>query len=486
MDAMASRRRRRPETPPGPVAELLDQLAAAGVPADVLDPLRDAGDAAEIVDRLVASGALPGPEESLASLLEQFTPLTRRGADPLSAELAGYEFLATMRATGVEEDDVPAVLSGMIESAERIGTPQAMAMLRVLGAVGPPAVRPVASATAQRLAAAGLPDPTWADGLGHPDARTAFGYVDMFGTQEALAITYSYGRKQHALAVLIDHGLGGGVKDVFVGDRPRLVRDNYARTARSCDVDLHDYALTDAADILDRALAAPPCPQADDQVEDVGAYLDLIRTRLDVLRPARPPKLRAVRRTRPEVYRLKITLRGSKPPIWRRVEVASTMTLHELHTTIQAAFGWLGGHLWVFGTDEGEYGEVDPELGHADATRRKLSAVASQPGDRLLYTYDFGDDWEHTILVEDVMDAEPGVAYPRCTAGRRAAPPDDCGGIWGYQDLLETLADPDDPEHAEKLEWLGLYSPTDLDPARFDRTEVNAALWPSATVIAPG
>ncbi|MDN5759987.1 MAG: plasmid pRiA4b ORF-3 family protein [Tomitella sp.] len=165
--------------------------------------------------------------------------------------------------------------------------------------------------------------------------------------------------------------------------------------------------------------------------------------------------------------------------------MASDITLDQLHATIQAAFGWLGGHLWVFTTAEGEYGLPDPELGHVDAAGRTLVAVAPRPGDRLRYTYDFGDDWEHEILVEDVTGAEPGVAYPRCLTGRRAAPPDDCGGIWGYQDLLEALADPAHPEHAERLEWLGLYSAGDLDPSRFDRVRVDAALSRLATVIEP-
>ncbi|MDN5932351.1 MAG: hypothetical protein L0I24_14995, partial [Pseudonocardia sp.] len=211
-----------------------------------------------------------------------------------------------LRATGVD-DDVPAVLSGMIESAERVGGAQAVAMLRVLGAVGPHPVRTSAAAAAQRLVASGLPDPGWVDGLGRPTVGASFGYVDMFGSQEALAITFTYRRKQHAVAVLIDHTLGGGVKDVFVADRPRKVRDNFTHTARRCDVDVNDYATVDAADILDRALAAPPCPEAPDQVEDVGAYLDLLRARLELMRSPAPPASRAARPIRRRVHRLKVT-----------------------------------------------------------------------------------------------------------------------------------------------------------------------------------
>jgi hypothetical protein len=95
---------------------------------------------------------------------------------------------------------------------------------------------------------------------------------------------------------------------------------------------------------------------------------------------------------------------------------------------------------------------------------------------KLRYTYDFGDDWEHDILVEKVLDRNETVAYPRCTGGRRAAPPEDCGGIWGYAELVEVLNDPADPEHKDRLEWLGLDDAADFDPDRFDAEAVTQAL----------
>jgi hypothetical protein len=183
------------------------------------------------------------------------------------------------------------------------------------------------------------------------------------------------------------------------------------------------------------------------------------------------------------VHRLKITLRGSQPPIWRRLEVPSDSTLEQLHHIIQTAFGWEGYHMWVFQTPAGDYGLADHELGHRNAASQRLGKAASRPGARLGYTYDFGDDWEHDILIEAVIDAVPGAAYPHCLAGRRACPPEDCGGIWGYQELLEILADPGHDEHAERLEWLGLDSAGQFDPATFDIAEVNSALSPLATVL---
>jgi hypothetical protein len=176
------------------------------------------------------------------------------------------------------------------------------------------------------------------------------------------------------------------------------------------------------------------------------------------------------------VHRIKLTLRGSKPPIWRRLEVPSTTTLQQLHRIVQEAFGWQSYHMWVFETPLGEFGLADPELGHRSAAAKKLRDVAPKVGDRIRYTYDFGDNWEHDLLVEAVGPAEQGTVYPRCVTGRRAGPPEDCGGIWGYEELLAILANPQDDEHKDRLEWLGLDSAEEFDPAAFDLAEVNAAL----------
>ena len=92
------------------------------------------------------------------------------------------------------------------------------------------------------------------------------------------------------------------------------------------------------------------------------------------------------------------------------------------------------------------------------------------------YVYDFGDDWRHKIQVEDIGAAEPGSTYPRCLTGKRAAPPEDCGGLWGYAELIEILADPAHPEFEDRLDWLGLYSADESDPAEFSVDEINDKL----------
>jgi Plasmid pRiA4b ORF-3-like protein len=190
----------------------------------------------------------------------------------------------------------------------------------------------------------------------------------------------------------------------------------------------------------------------------------------------RPPAVRPAGLPAGEVYQLKITLRGvSKPPVWRRVAVPAALTLDLLHEVIQQAMGWEDGHMHVFSTPGRDYGLPDAELGHTDESKVTLAEVLILPRATMRYTYDFGDDWEHDIVLEKVLppDTVTGVS---CLAGKGACPPEDCGGAWGYASLKEILADPDHDEHEDLLDWLGLDSAADFDPARFSPDEVNVGL----------
>jgi hypothetical protein len=157
--------------------------------------------------------------------------------------------------------------------------------------------------------------------------------------------------------------------------------------------------------------------------------------------------------------------------------------LAQLHQVIQASFGWQDYHMWDFETPQGHYGVADDDLGIRSAAAKRLDQVAPQVGANFRYTYDFGDNWEHDLLVETVAPAEPGTAYPRCLSGRRACPPEDCGGIWGYQELVKILTDPKHEEHEERLEWLGFDTATQFDPAAFDLDQTNTALSDLATIL---
>jgi hypothetical protein len=459
------------------LAELWELLAGAGVPDEIVAQVRDSATPEEAVDRLVEMRVLPPPEDSFASLLDYWTPLLRRGCTRLEAELAGSAFVGLLGASEPDPARVTDLLAGMIEQAGTQGGPEALAMLRSLAVVGPVAVRAAAARGADDLAAGGLTDRPWVKGLGTPKIVICFGYADELGAQQALTVAFGYGRQQHGLVVLIDHDLGGGVKDCWITDQPATVYEEYVAVAATERLQFHTYEPAEAAAILDRALARPPCPQQPDQVDDIRANLALLRQRVELLRagaPAKPPRPRN-RAIVGTVHRLTVTLRDVEPPIWRRIEVQSNITLLRLHAIIQIAFGWEEAHLWVIDTPSGEYGIPDPELDYQDAAKKRLADVAGKAGDTLLYTYDLGDGWEHDILVEDVGEPLPHTRYPRCVDGRRAGPPEDSGGGSGYERLLGILADPKDPEHQSVLDWLGVDTPAEFDPEAFDIDEVNAA-----------
>ena len=180
--------------------------------------------------------------------------------------------------------------------------------------------------------------------------------------------------------------------------------------------------------------------------------------------------------TTKKVCQFKVTLRGIRPPIWRRFQVYSDITFYELHRILQEVMGWYDGHLHsfdvggIFVTDAETLAEVWED--GVDEERVRLKKYLTREGQKIRYVYDFGDNWEHDVVLEKILSAEPNVHYPLCLKGKRACPPEDCGGIWGYADLLEALADPAHPEHEMYLEWLG----EDLDPEAFDLAEVNEIL----------
>jgi hypothetical protein len=173
------------------------------------------------------------------------------------------------------------------------------------------------------------------------------------------------------------------------------------------------------------------------------------------------------------VYQLKITLRDIKPPIWRRVQVKNG-SLAKLHDIIQTCMGWTNSHLHSFEIGGESYSEPDPDgmMETEDERKVQLSQLAAQGVKKFTYTYDFGDTWEHSIQIEKTLDAEPGVRYPRCIAGKRACPPEDCGGPWGYGALLDALGNPQHEQHEEMLEWIG----GEYDPEQFDLEAVNEEL----------
>jgi hypothetical protein len=175
-----------------------------------------------------------------------------------------------------------------------------------------------------------------------------------------------------------------------------------------------------------------------------------------------------------QIYQLKITLKDSKPPIWRRVQVPSDISLAKLHWIIQEIMGWTDSHLHQFKLRDTYYGVPHPDYFHEvkDEKTARLNQLVSRPKAKLVYEYDFGDSWEHEIVLEKALPPEPGVQYPVCITGKRACPPEDCGGVWGYAGFLEAVQNPDHPEHGDMMEWIG----GSFDPEAFDLDAVNRAL----------
>ena len=180
------------------------------------------------------------------------------------------------------------------------------------------------------------------------------------------------------------------------------------------------------------------------------------------------------------VFQLKVTLLDTKPPIWRRVLVDGASTLDHVHEVIQAAFGWWDYHLHEFEVGRTRYGIPNPDENWGepprDERRTRLDAITGE-GSSLRYAYDFGDGWDHRIVVEKVVPASTGAVLPACIGGRRACPPEDCGGTWGYRELLEILADPTHAEHHDRRTWIGRpFDPEVFDPGEFEDNRSNARL----------
>jgi hypothetical protein len=175
------------------------------------------------------------------------------------------------------------------------------------------------------------------------------------------------------------------------------------------------------------------------------------------------------------ICQLKITMKVISPPIWRRVQVARDIPLDELHMVLQRAMGWTNSHLHQYVFGQVMIGIADGESNEPLIDERKiwLEEVAGA-NTTFVYEYDFGDGWEHDVVVEKIFAAEAGVEYPRCVDGGRRCPPEDCGGPLGYMELVEIVANPKHERHEDMLEWLGEV----IDPEAFDLESTDASLRP--------
>ncbi len=182
-----------------------------------------------------------------------------------------------------------------------------------------------------------------------------------------------------------------------------------------------------------------------------------------------------------DIYQLKVTLLGTKPPIWRRILVPAALTLAKLHSVLQISMGWDDEHMHEFRAGQRRFGRpepADPFLRNSRVESGRtvpLSAVLQKAGAKMIYTYDLGDSWEHSVLLEKRQDPEPNTIYPICIDGQLACPPEDCGGVPGYYDLLDAFADPSHPRHEEVCDWIG----EKFNPEEFSCDKVNRLLSPA-------
>jgi hypothetical protein len=177
-----------------------------------------------------------------------------------------------------------------------------------------------------------------------------------------------------------------------------------------------------------------------------------------------------------EICTLRIELCDSKPLIWRQVEVPTSITLKALHEVIQAAMGWLDCHLWEFRLSTRRFGlPMDEDWGtepRIEARKVRLRDVLTPRRTTMTYVYDFGDDWMHRLILTNIRQGDPCVGYPRYIAGEGNGPPEDCGGIPGFYEMLDIAADPAHPENEEIQKWLG----DDYDPKVADDEQIRIVL----------
>ncbi|GGN39945.1 hypothetical protein FHR83_006610 [Actinoplanes campanulatus] len=464
------------------------------------------------------SGEQLQPLALVADLLDDGGPLLDI-EEAVEAELfaAGLLAMGDLAGAGFAE----AVAAVIVPELERTATPAALAVLHAIALVDDGTA---AAGAAARLEPAGLRAPRWLAEARTPVTPGVYRrFAEPSGQVSSVLLgTFERAGRIDGFAVNIDDSDCHAAVDIvlFPGEAFEQVVATIEDNAREHGLPITGAHL-DPAEFrwqTERALSARAAHDADLGPDEIAAeYEDgdepgyhqlavLLRARVHILpEPSRPPAehlddeielfTRIATKTSPRrrapgaklpakrkksdgpapVFQLKVGLRDAKPPIWRRLEVPADTGLADLHTIIQVAFDWDDSHLHAFETGYGTFGVADPELDHQAERPVTLEQVAAGAGGRIRYTYDFGDGWEHDILVEKVLE-RGSETYPRCTGGRRAAPPDDCGGIWGYQRLVEILADPAHPAHAEMREWLGLDHADEFQPARFDAAEVSRSL----------
>jgi hypothetical protein len=206
---------------------------------------------------------------------------------PIDAELWGSDMIGALsgHATGGDGSEVMAELAtSLVPAAEREATPEALALLRILGAIGSPELKAAADEAAQRISGHGVPDPDWAAVIGSPAVGPCWHYSDVGGRQESVTVSFGYGQAEHALSVLIDHGKGGKIRDAWVDDADGLLDKTWLAAETDPLIVFETIEPADARERLARALAAGECPAKPDETDDLTAHRALLHARVRYLK----------------------------------------------------------------------------------------------------------------------------------------------------------------------------------------------------------
>lgn len=446
------------------VDDLLQKLAEG--PTD--DPLVVELSAAFLLDldAVLAEQAIPGDDVLEGLLFNDFMlPGDAIDSDQLDELLLdnGYQ-------SSVDE---------AIPLLEARGTTEAVAMLLALGTMAVPDHAKQARAAADRLMTSGIVPATSAE-LAEPPVLKGCLLLQS-SPLSVLAGTFERTNDSHAAIVIIDESLGGAAMDIHL-IRAEMLPMALADIKNSIDKDRPAFTekeltptafwlwVQDALDMRSTLRHDPDFTEALADIDDAGPPFSVRAALLEA---------RSGQYVQPLThrYQIKVTLAGSTPSIWRRLDVPADLSLAQLHGVIQIAFDWDDSHLHMFKTEVGTFGVPDPgDDGRIISDQRTLLTDVADVGSTFDYVYDFGDDWQHAVTVEERLPPDESDRAPRCIEGEQAAPPEDSGGIPGYFGMLDSLADPQHPDHHDRLDWLGLDEPGEFDPTAFELERINQDL----------
>ncbi|MFW5754049.1 MAG: plasmid pRiA4b ORF-3 family protein [Marinilabiliaceae bacterium] len=175
----------------------------------------------------------------------------------------------------------------------------------------------------------------------------------------------------------------------------------------------------------------------------------------------------------PKIYQITVTLQGIRPPIWRRLLIPADLFLHDFHKVLQTTMGWDNQHIHLFLKGNKMFGSEETGWGSGphfqDYTAIRVNDLLRQPGDKMIYQYDMGDDWRHAVELEKEVNPDPDAYYPVCIDGARECPPEDCGGVEGYKEMIEAVKNPASPHHR----FFKALFPEGMDPEYFDKEVIN-------------